>query len=78
MNEPLGHSGDKANLQPIPVPPMNTSAGGMALPMAPLPPGWNEAVDPASGRPYFYNSDTGTPSLYSLNLAKREKIEHGF
>lgn len=34
------------------------SSDSASLP--PLPPGWNEYVDPASGQPYYYNSNDGT------------------
>ncbi len=43
---------DGAPASTVPVP----RGGGAA---APLPPGWATAVDPGSGKSYFYNSNSG-------------------
>lgn len=70
---PLGHGGDQANPQSAPIPPMDANAGGMALPMAPLPPGWAETIDAQSNRKYYYNSNTGNALLVKTKKAETKK-----
>jgi len=42
-----------------PKPASRLSRIGFALPVAALPPGWTQVVDPDTNSPYYYNSKTG-------------------
>merc|ERR1719230_231470 len=62
---PMGHHGADPRFSPYGAMPQPQPGYGAPAPqygMPALPPGWEQATDPATGRPYYANRSTGETS----------------